>query len=165
MNPYASYVGDRDPLSVIAATAQELADRSAGLSPEAVNKAPAPGKWSFRQIVCHLADTEIAFGFRLRQALAEPNHIIQPFDQDRWADRYDSYDLASALELFTAMRGWNLLLLKAVRAEDFTRPVSHPERGAMTFRTIVETMAGHDLNHLAQLQGLVGQASARPTVA
>ena len=164
MNPYASFVGDRDPLSVIAATAQILADRSAGLSPEAANKAPAPGKWSFRQIVCHLADTEIAFGFRLRQALAEPHHIIQPFDQDRWAERYDSYDLPTALELFAALRKWNILLLKSAGAEDFARPVSHPERGAMTFRTLVETMAGHDLNHLAQLQG-VGQASARPTVA
>jgi hypothetical protein len=156
MNPYASYVGDRDPLTVIAATAQELADRSAGLSPEAANQAPAPGKWSFRQIVCHMADTEIAFGFRLRQALAEPNHIIQPFDQEHWAERYDAYDLPSALELFAAMRGWNLLLLKAAGTEDYARPVSHPERGAMTFRTIVETMAGHDLNHLAQLSRGVG---------
>src|SRR5258708_35038196 len=128
----------------MAASAQELAYRSAGHRPEAVNKAPDAGKWSFRQIVCHLADTEIAFGFRLRQALAEPNHIIQPFDQDRWADRYDSYDLASALELFSALRGWNLLLLKAVGAEDFARPVSHPERGAVAFRTIMETIARHD---------------------
>ncbi len=57
-----------------------------------------------------------------RQALAEPNHIIQPFDQDHWAERYDAYDLAAALELFTAMRGWNLLLLKGVGTEDFARP-------------------------------------------
>jgi hypothetical protein len=164
MNPYASFVGDRDPLSVIAATAQALADRSAGLTTEAANRSPGPGKWSFRQIVCHLADTEIAFGFRLRQALAEPNHIIQPFDQDRWAERYSAYDLATALELFTALRRWNILLLQSAGAADFARPVSHPERGAMTFRTIVETMAGHDLNHLAQLES-VGQAMARPTVA
>uniref|UniRef100_Q01XR5 DinB-like domain-containing protein n=1 Tax=Solibacter usitatus (strain Ellin6076) TaxID=234267 RepID=Q01XR5_SOLUE len=164
MNPYASFLGDRDPLSVIAATAQALADRSAGLSTEALNRAPAPGKWSFRQIVCHLADTEIAFGFRLRQALAEPNHVIQPFDQDRWAERYEAYDLPAALALFTTLRKWNLLLLQRVGEKELALPVSHPERGAMTFRTIVETMAGHDLNHLAQLE-VVGRASARPTVA
>jgi hypothetical protein len=151
MNPYASFVGDRDPLAVIAATASELSTRTAGLSAEEVNRAPAPGKWSLRQIVCHLADTEIAFGFRLRQALAEPNHVIQPFDQDRWAEHYEGYDLAAALEAFRAMRRWNLLLISSLKPEDFARPLSHPERGAMTFRTLVETMAGHDLNHLKQL--------------
>ena len=161
MNPYASHLGDRDPLAVIAATAQELASRTAALTPEAADRAPAPGKWSVRQIVCHLADTEIAFGFRLRQALAEPNHVIQPFDQERWAERYDAYDLPSALELFTAMRDWNLRLLASLGPEDFARGLSHPERGAMTYRTLVETMGGHDLNHLAQLN----QARAQSNVA
>ena len=151
MNPYASFVGDRDPRSVIAATAQELAVRTGGLSAEAADRAPAPGKWSVRQIVCHLADTEIAFAFRLRQGLAEPNHVIQPFDQERWAERYDAYDLPSALEMFTVLRRWNVALVSSLAPQDFDRPLSHPERGAMTFRTLVETMAGHDLNHLAQI--------------
>jgi hypothetical protein len=152
MNPYASQLADRDPIAVIAATPGELAGRTRTLTPEAANRSPAPGKWSVRQIVCHLADTEIAFGFRLRQGLAEQDHVIQPFDQDRWAERYDAYDLASALELFTQLRRWNLLLVKSLAPADFARPLSHPERGAMTYRTLVETMAGHDLNHLAQLK-------------
>ena len=142
-------------MRVIAATAQEIAGHTAGLTPDAADRAPAPGKWSAREIVCHLADTEIAFGFRLRQALAEPNHVIQPFDQDRWAERYSAYDLPSALELFTAIRRWNLLLITSLAQEDYARPLSHPERGAMTFRTLVETMGGHDLNHLAQLKSAV----------
>jgi hypothetical protein len=152
MNPYASHLADRDPIAVIAATPGELAGRTGTLTPEGANRSPAPGKWSARQIVCHLADTEIAFGFRLRQGLAEKDHVIQPFDQDRWAERYDAYDLASALELFTHLRRWNLLLVKSLAPADFDRPLSHPERGAMTYRTLVETMAGHDLNHLAQLK-------------
>jgi hypothetical protein len=152
MNPYAKNLGDRDPLSVIAATAQELANCTGGLSPEAADRQPAPGKWSPRQVVCHLADTEIAFAFRLRQTLAETNHVIQPFDQDRWAVHYDAYDLTSALELFTAMRGWNLRLVRSIAPQDFDRPLSHPERGPMVFRTLVETMAGHDLNHLTQIR-------------
>jgi len=151
MNPYASQLGGRDPLEVIAGTVQELSARTRALSAEAADRALAPGKWSRRQIVCHLADTEIAFGFRLRQGLAEPNHVIQPFDQDRWAEHYYAYDLPAALELFTAVRRWNLLLLKSLGKEEFTRPLSHPERGPMTYRTLVETMGGHDLNHLAQL--------------
>jgi uncharacterized damage-inducible protein DinB len=160
MNPYAKYLGDRDPLTVIAATAQELAGRTGGWSAEAADRQPAPGKWSAREIVCHLADTEIAFAFRLRQALAEPNHVIQPFDQDAWAARYDAYDLPSALQLFATLRGWNIQLVKSLTPEDFKHPLSHPERGAMTFRTLVETMAGHDLNHLGQIQALASQAVA-----
>jgi len=151
MNPYAKYLGARDPLAVIAATPTELARLSRGVSPETANRPPAPGKWSLRQVVCHLADTELTFAFRLRQALSETGHVIQPFDQDRWAERYDAYDLPSALALFTAVRRWNLLLLAPVTPQDFERPLSHPERGPMTFRTLVETMAGHDLNHLAQI--------------
>ncbi len=54
---------------------------------------PAPGKWNAREIVCHLADTELVFAFRLRQAIAEPDHIVQPFDQDKWASNYAAYDL------------------------------------------------------------------------
>jgi uncharacterized damage-inducible protein DinB len=152
MNPYAKYLGDRDPLSVIAATPPELAKLIGGMSAEAANRPPGPGKWSVRQVICHLADTEMTFAFRIRQSLAEPNHVIQPFDQDRWAERYDVYDLASALELFTVVRRWNLLLLSSVKPQDFELPLSHPERGPMTFRTLVETMAGHDLNHLRQIQ-------------
>ena len=153
MNPYASHLGSRDALTVIAGTAQELGGRTSTLTAEAAERAPGPGKWSVRQIVCHLADTEIAFSFRLRQALAEPNHVIQPFDQDRWGERYGAYDLASALESFASLRRWNLSLLQSLKPEDFSRPLSHPERGPMVFQTLVETMAGHDLNHLKQMEG------------
>jgi hypothetical protein len=77
---------------------------------------------------------------------------MQPFDQDRWAANYAAYNADAALALFAAARGWNLALLRSLPAEAFARKVSHPERGEMTFQTIVETMGGHDLNHLAQLE-------------
>jgi hypothetical protein len=94
----------------------------------------------------------VVFAFRLRQTLAEEHPVLQPFDQDRWAERYAAYDLASALALFEATRVWNLRLIEAATAEDKARVVTHPERGTMTFQTIVETMAGHDRNHLLQLE-------------
>jgi len=147
MNPYALQLGGRDPIAVIGATAQILQDRAGRLT----DRAPAPGKWSPREVVCHLADTELAFAFRLRQALAEPNHVIQPFDQERWAERYGAYSLADALHLFATVRQWNLALIRSLAPEDFARPLSHPERGKMTFQTLLETMGGHDLNHLSQL--------------
>jgi uncharacterized damage-inducible protein DinB len=116
------------------------------------NRSPAPGKWSVREILCHLADCEIVFAYRLRQTLAEPHHVIQPFDQDIWAQTYAAYDAQSALAVFTAVRNYNVKLIASLPREALSKPVTHPERGTMTFQSIVETMGGHDLNHIAQIE-------------
>ena len=152
MNPYAGHLEGRDPFAVIAETPQQLAQMVRSAPPESLDISPAPGKWSTRQILIHLADCELAFAFRLRQTVAEPHPILQPFDQDRWAEHSDAYDALTALETFTAVRRWNILFLSSLSQEAFAKQVTHPERGTMTFQTIVETMAGHDLNHLAQLK-------------
>jgi len=149
LNPYASFLVDRDAIEVISATPARLA----GLAPSAT-RSPAPGKWNAREILCHLADTEVTFAFRLRQAVAEEHHTIQPFDQDRWAASYAVYDLPGALDLFAALRRWNVKFIAAQPPAVFDRMLTHPERGTMTFRTLVETMAGHDLNHLQQIEAL-----------
>jgi hypothetical protein len=107
----------------------------------------------------HLADSEIAIGFRLRRTLAEDHHVIQPFDQDRWAKSYSASDPYPALGAFTALRAWNVALIRSVKAEDFSKPVTHPERGTMTFQTILETVAGHDRNHIRQLEAITTQAA------
>jgi len=153
MNPYAKFLENRNAREVIGETGARLAAVVAGNSSAVIERSPAPGKWSPRQILCHLADCEVVFTYRIRQALAEPNHVIQPFDQDAWARHYSSELTAgAALKLFRAARNWNLALLGTVRSEDFSKPLTHPERGRMTFQTLIETMAGHDLNHLAQLE-------------
>jgi hypothetical protein len=158
MNPYASYLGSRDPLHTIGETAERLRSLIGRIGADRVDLPIAPGKWSPRQITCHLADCELAFSFRLRQALAEDGHVMQPFDQDRWAANYAAYDASAALTVFTAVRGWNVALLRSLPAAAFARTVSHPERGEMTFQTIVETMGGHDLNHLQQLERVTAKA-------
>ena len=155
MNPYASFLGARDPRQVIASTPVRLRESLDSLGDERANKPPAPGKWSAREILCHLADCEIVFAFRLRQTLAEPHHVIQPFDQDLWARNYAAYDAPAALAVFTAVRDFNTRLIASLPPEAFSKPVSHPERGAMTFQTVVETMGGHDLNHLAQIEKII----------
>ena len=126
------------------------------LGTDGLERAAAPGKWSVRQILCHLADGEIAFAYRIRQTLAEPHHVIQPFDQDAWGRRYGSasLDARTALDAFSAARRWNVALLNSLAPADSSKPVTHPERGAMTLQTIVETMAGHDLNHLEQIENI-----------
>jgi hypothetical protein len=160
MNPYASYLGDRNPREVIAATPRQLSAVLDKLGADNLQRSPAPGKWSARELLCHLADTEVAFAFRLRQTLAEPHHVIQPFDQDKWAEHYAAFDARAAVELFSALRRWNITLLDALPAGAFSKPVSHPERGDMTFQAVVDTMAGHDLNHLRQLEAIVARAAS-----
>ncbi|MFY9728083.1 MAG: DinB family protein [Bryobacteraceae bacterium] len=161
MNPYAKFLGDRDPFTVIAATPQELERAIGRLTLERAIAGPAPGKWSAREIACHLADCEVVFAFRFRQTVAAPNYIIQPFDQEKWAAVYSAYDAAAAVAAFSAARHWNLLFLKALRPEAFSTPVTHPERGTMTLQTLVETMAGHDLNHLGQIGALHQEPAAK----
>ena len=158
LNPYAKFLDGRDPIPVITSTADHLRTLTETLSPAQTDAAPAPGKWSVREIIAHLADCELVFGFRLRQTLSEAHPIIQPFDQEIWSKRYSAYDLASALALFTATRNWNLKLLTTVNEADRHRPTTHPERGTMTLWTIVETMAGHDINHLQQLERIAATA-------
>ncbi len=158
-NPYAAQLGGLEPREVIADTPRRLSELLSRLGPDGLNRSLAPGKWTARVILCHLADCEIAFGFRLRQALAEQRHVIQPFDQDGWAQRYDSsLEARTAVEAFSTLRRWNLALLKTLPPDAFSKPLSHPERGEMTFQTLVETMAGHDRNHLAQLDKIAGNA-------
>src|ERR1700690_678424 len=114
MNPYASFLGDRDPLMVVSATPGKVGALMDKMGTHGVEVSPAPGKWSAREIVCHLADCELVFAFRLRQTLAEDHHVVQPFDQDKWASNYSAYDASAALSTFTAMRQWNLALILAV---------------------------------------------------
>src|SRR5512138_2496628 len=160
MNPYAAFLGDRNPIEVLEQTSRQLAKIGERLNAANMEWRPAPGKWSAREILSHLADCEIAFAFRLRQTLAEKHHVIQPFDQEKWAGMYGSTSARSAISAFSALREWNLGLIGSTSEADMAKIVTHPERGMMTFRTIVETMAGHDINHLGQLDAIVGGFSS-----
>ena len=160
MNPYASFLAHRNPREVIAETPHRLDGVARGLASGGLEHRPAPGKWNAREILCHLADTEIVFAFRLRQTVAEPHHTIQPFDQDTWASHYAAFDAAEALHVFSTVRAWNRRFIESLPAEAFSKRVSHPERGEMTLQTVVETMAGHDLNHLRQLDAIIAHAAS-----
>jgi uncharacterized damage-inducible protein DinB len=154
INPYDSFLDGRPVETILAATPAALAQALAEIGEDHLSTPPAPGKWSATEILCHLADCEIVFSFRLRQTLAEDAPTIQPFDQDKWAGVYRGMAAGHALEVFSALRGWNLRLFEDALPGAADRPMVHPERGAMTFMTVVETMAGHDLNHLGQLKRL-----------
>lgn len=153
LNPYDKFLAGRNPFEVVADTADRLRTVLARLGPLAERR-PAPGKWCAREIVCHLADCEIVFAYRIRQTVASPGHVIQPFDQDEWAATYGGQSTEGALAVFSSVRAWNLALFRTVPAAAFASRVTHPERGEMTLQIVVETMAGHDLNHLEQLEAL-----------
>lgn len=155
LNPYAKFLDGRPLEVILASTPSALTALIKAIGPEKSTTPPAPGKWSAAQIACHLADCEIAFGFRLRQTLAEENHIVQPFDQEKWAASYEGVAAGQALATFAALRNWNLMLIGGALPYAANRTLTHPERGEMTFKIIVETMAGHDLNHLTQLRKLL----------
>jgi hypothetical protein len=156
-NPYDKFLDGRPVEEILAATANRIAEDLEVMGHQKATVEQAPGKWSAAGIVSHLADCEIVFGFRLRQTLAEHEPTIQPFDQDKWAreGQYARIPANLALEVFSALRKWNLQLIKSVMATAGDRKMTHPERGTMTFRNVVETMAGHDLNHLEQLKKIV----------
>jgi hypothetical protein len=151
INPYEESLDGRPLEFILAATPNAIAEYLEVIGARQSTR-PAPGKWSAAEIVSHLADCEIVFGFRLRQTLAEDNPTIQPFDQDKWAVQYPGTAAALALETFGALRKWNQLLIQSALPSAAGRTMTHPERGTMSFQTVVETMAGHDLNHLAQLR-------------
>jgi len=148
MNPYVErmlgLLGDRPVAESLGHTAKRIEAIAGTLDAGRMERTYAPGKWTARQILAHLADCELAVGFRLRQALAEENHAAQAFDQDRWATRYAALD--------GALRPWNLALIRSLSPQDLARPYVHGERGPESVGLIVKMLAGHDLNHLAQLE-------------
>ena len=156
MNPYVErmlgLLGDRPMLESLGHTAKRIEGIAGTLDAGRMERTYAPGKWTARQILAHLADAEVGIGFRLRQALAEENHAAQPFDQDLWATRYTGLDGATALRSFVALRAWNLALIRSLTPQDLERPYVHGERGPESVGLIVKMLAGHDLNHLAQLE-------------
>jgi uncharacterized damage-inducible protein DinB len=112
------------------------------------------GKWSIRQVLRHLADSELVWGYRLRLVLSQDRPPLTGFDQDRWAERlhYDEADVATALEEFALLRRGNLKLLDRATPDDLERVGVHTERGEESVEHMIRLYAGHDLLHLRQIE-------------
>ena len=115
---------------------------------------PRRGEWSTKELVSHMADSEIAFGWRLRMMLAQERPVLTPYDQEAWAAalNYRGADLLHALELFAVLRRANCALLAATAPSAWKRTGRHPERGEITLRDLVDHRAHHDLHHLDKLR-------------
>lgn len=125
---------------------------TAGWTPAQFERTYAPGKWTARQILVHLAQSELALGTRARMALSTPNYAAQPFDQDAWLARDAAMSGADARAAFFAIARMNATLFASLPAADRQIALSHPEYGALTVDWILHMLAGHQINHLQQLE-------------
>jgi uncharacterized damage-inducible protein DinB len=147
----------KDPLRVQRETPKKLATLTRRLSRKQLARRPAPDKWSIAEILAHLADAEIVGAWRLRQILGNNSATIQAFDQDTWAKTFDyaKRDPKESLEVFRVLRTANLAMLKALPKELWENYGMHQERGKESVAHIVRMYAGHDLNHLGQVEKMV----------
>jgi len=141
-------------MKIQAATYGKLQRLIKGLKSQQLAFRSAEGKWSIREIVTHLADAELVYGFRYRKILAEDAAEAPAFDQELWAGHlsYRQRDLNSALEMFRAVRQNNLDLMRLTPKKNWQRAGTHPAYGRLTFTQLVSHLAIHDLNHLEQIR-------------
>jgi hypothetical protein len=149
----------KQPLAVQSATAKKLERLIKGATTSKLRKRPAPDKWSVSEILAHLADAEVAIGFRLRLILGSPGTPVAAFDQDAWVVslHYEKRDPRKSVEQFRVAREANLALLKSLAPEQWKHYGMHAERGQESIEHVVRMIAGHDLNHLQQIEKLVAQ--------
>ena len=153
-NPYASFLGDKEPYFILRSTVPQIQELTANLAPEQLVANPSPGKWSIHQIVAHLADCETVFQFRGRLVMFEDTPKLASFDQDRWLNGWmrEQEPWEETLDRFRVLRNSSIRLFTNAEGHDLTRLGVHDERGPITITDIVNTMAGHDINHLQQIE-------------
>lgn len=159
-------LGSRDPLEVLSETPGALPPAVAGLSTEQDGTPERAGKWSVRQVVQHLADSELVASFRFRMILAHEAPELPGYDQDLWARRlrYEDSDLRTALQDFTALRQANLRLFRRATPEDFERTMHHAERGDESLGHLIRLHAAHDIVHRRQIARIRAAIGAPATL-
>lgn len=153
-NPYAEDLGGQPPLHALADTPNRIRQLVEHWNADRFERSYAPGKWSARLVLIHLAQTELALGVRARFALAERGYTAQPYAQDHWISIDSAADARTALDVYSALRRMNLTMWRALTPEQLDRPFSHPEYGELSVGWIMAQMAGHDIHHLKHLQAV-----------
>jgi uncharacterized damage-inducible protein DinB len=150
------YVEGRNPLKVQRETPKKLRRLTKSLSRKQLKTRPAPDRWSIAEILAHLTDAELVGGWRMRLILGSSGAPLQAYDQNVWAERFDyaNRDPKDSLKLFRLLRESNLALLKSMPQKLWENYGMHAERGKETLAQIVRLYAGHDLNHLRQVEAI-----------
>lgn len=149
-------LGDDDPLAVMDALPDALVTLLDGAPLEVLRTPEAPGKWSVRHVLWHLADSEVVYRYRLRRAVAQEDEIVG-YDQDAWADRlrYEDENPAEALALIRALRPSTVRWLRGLTPEERARAGTHSERGRESVDLMIRLLAGHDLVHRNQIRRIL----------
>ena len=157
------YVGTTDPLAILESTPGKIAEVIRPAPQAVIDFKPSPAKWSIRQQVAHLADSEMVLNSRVRWAAAEPGKPIVAYDQDKWAatSRYDNIPVERSLVTFTAARQWLLAFVRQLTPAEREGYIEHEERGRETISHLLKMIAGHDLNHLKQIADLAKAGSSQ----
>lgn len=147
----------QDPIKLQSATNKKLARLVKGVPTAKLRRHPAPGKWSVAEILAHFADVEIVIGWRMRSILGAPGTSVQAYDQNAWvvAGHYEKRDPRKSIELHRVMREANLALLKSLSLEQWKHYGQHAERGQESIEHIVRMVAGHDVNHIQQIERIL----------
>jgi len=147
-------LGTREPIDVLRQTPEAAKRATAGLTAVQLHAPEMPGKWSIAQVLRHLADSEVVWGWRMRLILAQDRPPITGYDQDQWAEmlHYAEADVADSLDALRVLRRDNLKLIERATPEDMTRVGVHSERGEESAGYLMRLFAGHDLLHLNQIE-------------
>jgi uncharacterized damage-inducible protein DinB len=147
----------QDPIKLQSATNKKLTRLVKDVSTAKLRKRPAPDKWSVAEILAHLADVEIVIGWRMRSILGAPGTPVQAYDQNAWVatGHYEKRDPRKAIELHRAIREANLALLKSLSPDQWKVYGQHSERGQESIEHIVRMVAGHDVNHIQQIERIL----------
>ncbi len=154
------YVAGKNPLRVQQATAKKLERLVRSLNRRQIRRRPAPGKWSVGEILAHLAETELVGGYRIRMILSASGTRIQAFDQNVWAENsnYAAQDPQRSLRVFRVLREANLTLLRSLSRRKWRCYGIHAERGKESIGRVVQMFAGHDINHLMQIERIARES-------
>jgi hypothetical protein len=153
--PYAQYVGDRDAVELLVSTLEDYRAAVGRLSEARWNEPWAAGKWTPRQVLIHVAQWEMIFGYRLACAVSMPGFTIQGADQDALMVRTAGIDGPAAFAAFEGARRMNVGLIRSLSAADRAAVARHPEYGALTADDLIVQMAGHAIHHVRQIQTAV----------
>ncbi len=151
------YQKGHSPIRILASTPARLRRLLRSVPRKRLSAIPAAGGWSVSEILAHLADSELVTGFRLRQVLGSSGITIQAYDQDAWASvsGYRKQDPVLSLDAFQTVRRRNVALLKSIPRKKWDCYGIHSERGKETVTRISEMVAGHDINHLRQIEKIL----------
>lgn len=153
-------LGDRDPLAVMAQTADTLARIVEAHPAELMRSRPRPGRWTANEVIGHLVDSECVYGYRVRLILCEDRPAVFGTDQELWVARQQHNDREprELAETFRVLRQLNLAVWRRMGPEELAREGRHNERGPESLERLLRMIPGHDLSHIDQIHRCLDEA-------